>query len=415
MKKIFALIDCNSFYCSCERVFRADLKTKPIVVLSNNDGCVIARTQEAKNMGIPMGVPFFQIHELYKQNKIEVFSSNFSLYTDLSQRVMSILKKECPSVQVYSIDEAFVELTGLHDPLSFAYKLKKIIYQKVGIPVSIGIAPTKVLAKRANHIAKNENHNQGVFSLLQNEDINVALKQTNIIDVWGVGKSLGQRLSSLKINTAYDFKTYANEKLIQREFTKVGLKLKHELMGISCIELLDPYQEKKEISHSRSFGQKTYHKKDLQEALANFISTAAARLRTQSSLCTEVSIYLKTDFLTLYEKKKLINATHDTRLLIQAALQSLEKIYLPQKRYKKAGVRLSGLHSSNELQLNFFDNTNLLKQDRLMQTIDKINHLKGKNSIQFGVCGLNNKTWSMKQNFKSPCYTTNWEELPYFF
>jgi DNA polymerase V len=252
----FALIDCNSFYCSCERVFRPDLKDMPVIVLSNNDGCAVARTNEAKALGIKMGEPYFKIKEICKNNNVAVFSSNFSLYTNLSDRVMKVISKNCPQVEVYSIDEAFADMKGIRNVTEHATRLRSTIMQNVGIPTSIGLAPTKVLAKIANHIAKRSLKANGVVNLNEKRLQDIALKMVEVGDIWGVGRANSQKLKMMGIHTAYDFREFKNERIIQKVFTKVGLQIKHELMGISCFPLNLNIEDKKEIMCSRTFWEK---------------------------------------------------------------------------------------------------------------------------------------------------------------
>ena len=230
-------MDCNSFYASCERVFRPELNTRPVIVLSNNDGCAIARTNEAKALGIKMGAPYFEIKNLCKKHNVAVFSSNFALYTNMSDRVMGVLEKNCPRIQVYSVDEAFLDLTGVPNLTEFGRHLRKIVHEHIGIPTGFGIAPTKVLSKIANHIAKKSNKAGGVVNLMDPKLQDVALKRTKVEDIWGVGRRSAEKLNGMGLYTAYDFKEYANERLIQKIFTKVGLQIKHELMGINCFDL----------------------------------------------------------------------------------------------------------------------------------------------------------------------------------
>ncbi len=276
---VFALIDCNSFYCSCERVFRPDLNNKPVIVLSNNDGCAIARTSEAKELGIEMGAPYFQIKEFCKENNVAVFSSNFSLYTDLSNRIMRSLANHCPTIEIYSVDEAFVDFTGIRDLTEHGIFLKEMLLKNIGIPTSVGIAPTKVLAKIANHIAKKSTKANGVVNLIDEKLQDIALKRVKVEDIWGVGRANTKKLNMLGIHTAYDYREFKNEQLIQKLFTKTGLQIKHELMGISCFPLNEDAANKKEIMCSRTFGYQVIDKNTLKESVANYVTKAAERAR----------------------------------------------------------------------------------------------------------------------------------------
>lgn len=420
MKQVYALVDCNSFYCSCERIFRPDLLNKPVIVLSNNDGCAIARTNEAKALGIKMGAPYFQIKSLCQKNKVAVFSCNFSLYTNISDRVMKTLINMCPEVDVYSIDEAFCDLTGIKDPSAHGHLLKETIYQNVGIPVGVGIAPTKVLAKIANRIAKKSNKANGVVCLMDEKLQDIALKMTLVSDIWGVGQASAQKLAQLGIKTAYDFKVYNNEKLIQKIFTKVGLQIKHELMGMNCFPFSKKIEAKKEIMCSRTFGSTVTDLENLKKSIANYICNAAEKMRKQHSVCTELNVFASTNIFNhseqfhLYEKMRLENPTCDSRKLINSAFFLLDKSFRIGYEYKKAGITLSNFFDSNQFQVNFFSPSDSTKDLKLMQVIDRINFLEGEGTIKIAACGTNDDAWAMNRRFKSPRFTTSWNELPVF-
>jgi DNA polymerase V len=416
----FALIDCNSFYCSCERVFRPDLKDMPVIVLSNNDGCAVARTNEAKALGIKMGEPYFKIKEICKNNNVAVFSSNFSLYTNLSDRVMKVISKNCPQVEVYSIDEAFADMKGIRNVTEHATRLRSTIMQNVGIPTSIGLAPTKVLAKIANHIAKRSLKANGVVNLNEKRLQDIALKMVEVGDIWGVGRANSQKLKMMGIHTAYDFREFKNERIIQKVFTKVGLQIKHELMGISCFPLNLNIEDKKEIMCSRTFGKSVYDLPTLKKSIANYISSAAEKMRKQNSICTEVSIFARTnpfknvEQFYLYDREKLNNPTCDTRKLIKTAFELLTANYRGGFEYKKAGVKLSNFYNSSEYQVDFFNPTDSKSDFELMNLIDRINYFEGEGTVKFGACGTDKKAWDMNRNFKSPRFTTSWSELKRF-
>lgn len=420
MKKVYALVDCNSFYCSCERIFRPDLWNRPVIVLSNNDGCAIARTTEAKALGIKMGDPYFKIKSLCQKNKVAVFSSNFSLYTNISDRVMNTLKKLCPQLDVYSIDEAFCDLTGIKDYTTHGKLLKETIYQNIGIPVGVGIGPTKVLAKIANRIAKNSKKANGVVSLMDEKFQDIALKMTPVSDIWGVGQASAQKLAQLGIKTAYEFKIFDNEKLIQKIFTKIGLQIKHELMGINCFPLSMEIEKKKEIMCSRTFGATVNDLENLKQSVANYICNAAEKMRRQNSVCTELSVFANTNLFNhseqfyLYEKIKLQNPTCDSRKLIKSAFDLLDKNFQAGYEYKKAGITLSNFFDSNQFQIDFFSPSDSVRDLRLMQVIDRINYLEGEGTIKIAACGTNDEAWAMNRRFKSPRFTTSWNELPIF-
>lgn len=420
MKKMFALIDCNSFYCSCERIFRPELKDVPVIVLSNNDGCAIARTSEAKALGIKMGDPFFKIKKFCQKHGVAVFSSNFSLYTNISARVMVTIAQECPAVEVYSVDEAFVDLTGIPNLLEHGKKLREVILKNIGIPTGVGIAPTKVLAKIANHLAKKSSKAQGVVCLDTPRLIDEALKRVAVEDIWGVGGANSAKLKALGIHTAFQFKEYKNERLIQKIFTKVGVQLKHELMGINCFDLSHDIDAKKEIMCSRSFGKPVFDKETLKQSIAGYISNAAEKLRAQDSLCTQLTVFARTNPFKnveqyyMYERVKLVNPTSDTRKLLELASQMIDSAFRPGLEYSKAGAKLGNFYRCDEYQIDFFHPFDSADDTSLMKVVDKINYLEGPNTIRFMSCGVSDQAWRMNRNYKSPRYTTSWNELPLF-
>ena len=421
MTQIFALVDCNSFYCSCERIFRPELKNRPVIVLSNNDGCAIARTKEAKDLGIKMGDPFFKIKSLCQQKNVHVFSSNFSLYTNISDRVMLTLMSLAPRVQVYSVDESFLDLSGIDHLEEHAHRIKKTILQNVGIPVGVGIAPTKVLAKVANHIAKKSLKANGVVSLMQPKLQDIALSRTPIGDVWGIGRRSAEKLNQLKIYTAKDFRDYTNEWHIQKLLSKVGVQIKHELMGIKCFDLELDIEKKKEIMCSRSFSQAVIDKKSLKECISNYIMDASEKLRKQDSFCTQLAVFARTNpygdspQYFMFEIAKLINPTCDTSKLIKLALSLIDKGYRDGYEYKKAGIRLMDFYDSQEYQIDFLEPHDSVQDIKLMQTIDKINLIQGYSVVKSMACGTEDLSWRMNRQFKSPRYTTHWKELKEFY
>lgn len=414
---MFALIDCNSFYCSCERLFRPDLEGKAVVVLSNNDGCAIARTQEAKDLGIKMGEPYFKIKNKFKKGEVTYFSSNFANYTNISQRVMNTIKDSSPKIEVYSVDEAFTDVTGIKDLKTYGVNLKDKILKNIGIPVGVGIAPTKVLAKLANGIAKKSKKANGVVILNTIALQDIAMKMVKIEDVWGIGRQSSIKLQKLGIKTAYDFKIYSNERLIQGLLTKVGLQIKHELMGIPCLKLEKTTPKKKEIMCSRTFGQSVFDIDVLKESVANYITNAASKMRKQDSHCTFMSVFARTSPFRnipqhyLYEAFKLVNPTSDTRLLIQKAFELIDKGYEKGIEYQKAGVKLSGFYEVSEFQLDFLSEGDSLESIELMKTLDSINLKLGEDKVRSMACGFDKKAWAMNRDHKSPRYLTRWDEL----
>ncbi len=414
---MIALVDCNSFYCSCERIFKPHLNKKPVVVLSNNDGCAVARTKEARALGVKMGEPYFKFKHLCKTKDLRVFSTNFALYINISDRVMSLLKKFSPEVEVYSVDEAFIDLSGVKNPDAFARELKKIILLHVGIPVSIGVAPTKVLAKVANKVAKSSVKAHGVVVLDNVKLKDIALKRVAIEDLWGVGRKNAVKMRMLGIKTAYDLKEYKNDQKIRKIFSILGLRMKHELEGIQCFEFNEAIKKKKEIMCSRTFGDSVFKKKHLKKAIANYVSNAAEKLRKQESKCLKISVFARTNSFKntpqyyLYGEMKLTNPTSNTIKLIHHARALVDKYFKDGYEYKKAGAKISSFMDQYEYQINFLDATDKQKDESLMKVVDLINTREGKGTIKSLACGIEDKAWRMNRNFKSPRYTTSWNEL----
>jgi DNA polymerase V len=419
MDKIFAMVDCNSFFCSCERLFAPELHKRPVIVLSNNDGCAIARTPEAKALGIKMGDPYFKIRDLCKKHNVAVFSSNFSLYTNISERVMQVLKELGTQIEVYSVDEAWLDITGVtKDYLAYGRYIKETVERKVGIPVGVGIAPTKTMSKLANHIAKKSPKSLGVVDLSSPTHREAALKRVAVEDIWGIGRQSAEKLKQLKIFTAHDFVHYQNEKLIQNLLTKTGLQRKKELQGLRCFELeLNP-DKKKVIRSSRTFGSPVYEKIHLKESIANYVSAACEKLRSQNSVCQTLAVFARTSpFKNVpqyyaYEEMHLDVATKDTRKLIAIAWELVDQFYRGGYEYKKAGVELHNIIDENEKQLDFFNPGDTAKDDELMQTMDKINYREGNGCLKSMACGVDNKAWRMLRDHKSLRFTTSWWELP---
>ncbi len=420
---LIALIDCNSFYCNCERVFRPELRNTPIIVLSNNDGCAVSRTPKAKALGIPMGAPYFQIKELCEKNGVAIFSSNFSLYTDLSRRVMSILKENSPRVEVYSVDEAFMDLKGIKNPLDFAATLKEEIWRRTKIPVSIGIAPTKVLAKVACHIAKKRAECNGVFGFAHANDFTEELRAFPISKIWGIAKGRALKLKVQGIHNALAFRDFSNDRLIQSLLTKVGRQIQDELRGIPCFALTLSSEKKKEIMSSRTFGRPVFEKRALKESIASHASAVAEQLRMQKSLCFELLVYVRTnpykEGIVQYGASKSLRFNvpqNNTFALIKLALRALEEIWRPGLEYKKSGVRVSCIQDEYEYQLGLFEkeisNHNESKQKTLMHVIDRVNAREGKRTLFSLACGIDHHTWKMRRDFCSPRYTTSWNHIP---
>ncbi len=415
-KYIFALVDCNNFYVSCERVFAPKLQGRPVVVLSNNDGCIIARSNEAKALGIAMGTPFFKAARFLSRHGVTVFSSNYPLYGDMSWRVMTTIKKLEPDVEVYSIDEAFIRLphSAILDLPEYGRRIRNIVRQHTGIPVSIGFGPTKTLAKIANRFAKKEDKYQGVCDL-SSTSAQPFLGRCPVGDVWGIGRQSSDKLQKQGITSALDL-LKRDDGWIRRRLTVRGLRTVMELRGISCIEL-EKAGPSKSIASSKSFGYQVKSLNELREATATYVTQAAVKLRLQRSLAGCLQIYLRTNrfsrtqpYYAAGETIKLPEATADTALLIKLALQGLEKIYRPGLRYQKTGVVLSRLSPAQRRQLSLFADPQK-NRDKLMSALDLINARWGRFTIQHGVAGFA-KPWQHRQDRKSPAYTTQWADLP---
>ena len=412
---MIALVDCNNFYASCERVFRPDLENKPIVVLSNNDGCVIARSNEAKKLGIKMGEPAFKKREVFERNKIKTFSTNFILYGDMSKRVMSILRNSSKEIEIYSIDEAFLECYN-EDLNSYGKNLRKKVKQWTGIPVSVGIAETKVLAKIANHIAK-KYRKSGVFILDSKEIIEKALKFTAIEEIWGIGRKHARRFKEYGINTAYDL-TCIEESWIKRKFSIVVLRIAKELKGIKCLDIESQHKTKKNICTSRSFGNPTSDYNTIKEAISTFAVRCCEKLRKQKTSTSELRIFIYTNPFNpkhrqYYGTKKiqLERATNDNQIIVQEVIKGLQKIYKKGYVYKKAGVIVGNITQENQVQLNLFDQIkNREKYTKISKVIDRINSSMGRDKLRIATQGFDRK-WKMKQEQLSQCYTTRIDEI----
>ena len=417
---MFALIDCNSFYASCEKIFRPDLKHRPIVVLSNNDGCVIARSPEAKKMGISMTQPWYQVKDQYLSKGGVVFSSNYEFYADISNRVMNVLSDLCPEIDIYSIDEAFLDLRTFRkniDLVNFAYDCKKRIKDWIGVPVSIGIAPTKTLAKLANKVAKDDPRFDGVVILSEPRVIKHFLKSMPIEKIWGIGRKLTAKLENIDIKTAYDL-SQVDSRLIGDNFNVVLERTVRELKGQSCITLHDFMEPKKQIMVSRSFGKSIRSKSILSEAISFHASRAAEKLRYEKQKCRLITAFIRSNrFNTrvrqIYAAKsfELVHPTDDTRIIIKNANRILDQIFADGYQYAKAGVLLSDFTNRYGYQMSLFDKKRDEKMaSRLMQTVDYINLMEIA-KIGFGNQGYRN-TWRMKREIKSKRYTTQIGEIP---
>jgi DNA polymerase V len=412
----FALVDCNNFYASCERVFQPGLEKKPVIVLSNNDGCVIARSNESKKLGIGMANPFFRIKRLCQQHDVQVFSSNYRLYGDMSQRVMSTLENFCPDMEMYSIDEAFLDLSHFQhlNPMGFGAQIKNQVKQHTGIPVCVGIAPTKTLAKMANHIAKQRTQ-LGVFDLSHKTTQQYWLKQLPVGDIWGVGKRWNQELIKAGIHTALELKM-ANTSWLRKRFGVPLERLQCELHGIACHELKTE-TPRKSILVSRSFKTGQTDLQPISEALANHTVSACEKLRGQQSKTSSLCVFLRTNSHRTEDKQyqnsitfNLPEASADTRIILQHARQALKNLYRTGYRYQKVGIMLLALSGGKHQQSLFPDLQAKQTTHKLMQTLDTINQKLGCNKLFFAAQGIN-QSWKSKPQNHSPHYTTSWEEL----
>lgn len=422
---MYALVDCNNFYASCERVFQPQLIGKPIVILSNNDGCIISRSDEAKALGIPMGAPEFKVRQELKAKNIHVFSSNYPLYGDLSNRVMNILRRFTPHVEEYSIDEAFLNFDGMtvkdNDFEDYGLQMKNRILKWLSIPVSIGFAETKALSKVANKIArKYPERTNGVYVIDSEEKRIKALKWTKIEDVWGIGYRLQKKVKMLNIKTAYDFIQPQHENWIKREMGVIGLRLKMELEGKSVLLLEEnPLEDKKSIAITRMFKKKLSDVEEIKERVSTFATVCAEKLRRQNSCCHSVIVLLvkqknpdyKTDGRRLYfsQMETLPFASNSSITISSAAVALLKKMHEPGERYSKAGVIVTGLIPENQKQLHLFEEENP-KHLKIMKVMDDYYKKTGERKIRLGNQDLQH-TWKMKQDHLSPKYTTDFNQI----
>lgn len=420
MKKpepVFALIDCNSFYASCERVFRPDLSKTPIVVLSNNDGAVIARSYDAKPY-VKMGAPYFQIKDLLRRHGIVAFSSNYALYGDISERVMSIIEAMVPKASVYSIDESFAELTGIPGNLTeFGKQIRSRILKHTGIPVGVGIAHTKTLAKLANHTAKKlQNQTGGVVDICDPVKRDWVLKRCDVGDVWGVGKRMKAHLEAMGIKKAMDL-AQADHTLLGRKFSVVIERTARELAGVSCLEMDDIEPPKQEICCSRMFGKRLTEIKPIREAVATYMQRAAEKLRAQNSLCKKIRVSIRTGMFNPDEAKyangamvELPYPTNDVRLMTKAAVQAVDRLFRSGYRYSKAEILLMDLRQPGEFTDDLFAHVQPVASDKIMSVLDDINARWGRGTLRAASVPAN-PDWAMRREFMSQSYTTKLDQL----
>jgi DNA polymerase V len=418
MPPIFALVDCNNFYASCERVFNPRLEGKPIVVLSNNDGCVVARSNEAKALGIGMGVPEFQIRPMLRAHHVQVFSSNYTLYGDLSQRVMETLEQFCPDLEVYSIDEAFLSLVGFErrNLTDYGQQIRQTVKQWTGIPVSVGIAETKTLAKIANRVAKQTPDMGGVCDLLTCPDREALLSRVAVEDVWGIGPNHAHMLTQHGITTAFQLRR-VDDQWIRKRMGIVGLRLVMELRGVSCLDLEQCPAPKQSLTCSRAFGKLISTLGEMEEAVSVYTSRVAEKLRRERLAATVLTVCLTTNEFKegpQYSNALTLNlsvVTDTTSDLIKSALQGIRAIYRDGYLYKKAGVMLTGLVPVSQTQADLFDDRDRRKSKRLMSALDAINDRWGADTLHYASSGIS-KPWKTQFHRRSPAYTTDWDALP---
>ncbi|WP_417857278.1 Y-family DNA polymerase [Xanthomarina gelatinilytica] len=414
---MFALVDCNNFYASCERVFNPSLNGKPVVVLSNNDGCVIARSNEAKKIGIPMGAPTFKYKKLFAENNVHVFSSNYALYGDMSSRVMNLLTEFTPEIEIYSIDEAFLKFDGfeLFNLQEIGNTMLSKVTKGTGIPISVGFAPSKALAKVANRVAKKyPEQTKGVYVIDTEEKRIKALKWLAIEDVWGIGRQHAKRLRSHNINTAYQFTQLADD-WVRKNMSVVGLRLKHDLEGKPTLDLEAP-TTKKMIATMRSFESMISNYDDVKERVTTYAIACAEKLRKQKSHCNMIMVFLHTNGfrkdLPQYGRNIVVNTHFPTSSSIdiaKLATEGLKAIFKDDYQYKKAGVMVMGLTPEGTKQFSLFSAENP-KHQPLMHIVDRLNGTYGNNKIKFGGQSLG-RQWKMKQERLSPRYSTNINEI----
>ena len=413
----FALVDCNSFYASCERIFRPDIKKRPVVVLSNNDGCVVALSKEAKQLGIKMCEPWFKIEKSFLKRGGVAFSSNYELYADVSSRVMQTLEYLSPNVEIYSIDEAFLDLTGIRDLEQFGHQCRTTINRWVGVPVCVGIGPTKTLAKVANYGAKHYPATEGVVDLSDIKRRKKLMSLMPVREVWGVGSRINRKLHTLGIETALEL-AEMDIKLIKRKFSSVLERTVMELQGYPCIGLEQQPKTKKQIVVSRTFSRKVNDLDSINEAVSDYAARACAKLRKENQYCKMVSVFMRTNYFRKQDRQyhgfksyRLFSPTNDTRDILNATRQLTKQIFQTNINFIKAGVMLSDFYDEGVYQGDLFRTIDKrINSEELMTTIDKIN-TSGIGKVTFASQGIK-KSWSMRRLLKSPRYLTNWEEMP---
>lgn len=422
--QLFALVDCNNFYVSCERVFNPDLQDRPVVVLSNNDGCAVARSNEVKALGVSMGAPWFSLRDLARQHGIVALSSNYALYGDMSNRVMTILRDFSPDIEVYSIDESFISLNGLdglwESPTAMGQLIRKRVLQWTGLPVCVGIASSKTLAKLANHVGKKMPLFDGVcdFSTMSAARLAWLLSRMDVGQVWGVGRRISNRLHGMGIETVQALKE-ASPKAMREQFGVVMERTCNELRGMSCLALEEVIPAKKQIIASRSFGEMVVTIDGLSEAVSTYVARAAEKLRNQQSMCGAIHVFIATNRFREQDAQycngitiPLPDPSCDNRVLAGAALLGLQKIFRDGYLYKKAGVILLDLSPVSIVQRSLFDDGQATERSaRAMAAVDALNHVYGRDTVHVAAAGIRPR-WTTRAENKSARFTTCWNELP---
>ena len=411
---MIALVDCNNFYASCERIFRPHLEKKPVAVLSNNDGCVIARSNESKSLGLKMGEPIFKKRYLVDRHKIHLFSSNFALYGDISKRVFDIVARDVPAYEIYSIDEAFLDFSGIKDPYNYAIHLRDKVRRWTGVPISIGISYTKTLSKVAGHIAKKSD--DGVSYLKDKSQISDILGKLPLDEIWGVGMRYAMKLKKYGIHTASDL-LECDETWVRKMMNVVGLRMVRELKCIPHFNLEEDRSMKKSICTSRSFSVEVKEYSRMSEYVSMFASRCSEKLRSEQACARSISVFMYTNRFrprarqySGYFSMDFHTAASDSITVTKLAIECLKKIFKSGYSYKKAGVTLSGIVPRNQVQLSLFDSSDRKKSDKLMETMDAINGNMGRDILKLSSSGINNK-WKIGKERLSPCYTTRWSDI----
>ncbi|MCF7790706.1 MAG: Y-family DNA polymerase [Victivallales bacterium] len=415
---MIALIDCNNFYVSCERVFAPSLRNKPVAILSNNDGCIVARSQEIKDLGIKMGTPYFKAKKIIERHKGAVFSSNYELYGDMSNRVMSVLRTFSGKTEIYSIDEAFIKVPEYrqNDPENFSSEIIRKVYKWTGIPVKVGTAETKTLAKIATELVKKDKLKQLYKILLNKREITQALKKIPVIDIWGIGKATADTLNEHGIFTAEQF-TALDEQFVRKKFNVMTARTLKELQNIPCMKIDEQPQPQKNLCYSKSFGSPVTEYSSMTESVINYSSNAAAKLRKNKQKAQSVTVFITTNFFNKKQKQfagsktlSFPSAVNSTEAIVHYALKALKLIYKNNCCYKKCGIILNELISEDIIQPDLFETDNP-NDEKISEVMDKINSKYGKGTIKLAGEGVNDACWKMKRNMLSRNYTTRWDEL----